>query len=67
MGTTRVLTVSTPKALMITMAAPKKTDGTKKVPAQYTKALAQKRRKQILMLLPTHAERFHVDCMGDFF
>ena len=67
MATTRALTVSTPKALMMPMAAPKKTAGTKKVPAQYKNAPSQKRRKQILMLLPTHAERFNVDCMGDFF
>ena len=45
----------------------KKTAGTKKVAAQYKKAPTQKRRKQILMLLPTHAKRFNFDCMGNFF
>ena len=66
MITMRALTVSTPKALMMPMAAPKKTAGTKKVAAQYKKAPTQKRRKQILMLLPTHAKRFNFDCIGNF-
>ena len=44
-ATTRVLTVSTPKALMMPMAAPIKTGGTKKVPSQYKKTPAQKKKK----------------------
>ena len=67
MATTRALTMSTPKGVMMSMAVPKKTAGTKKVPAQYKNAPSQKRRKQILMLLPTHAKRFNFDGMGNNF